>query len=99
MRAEAENSGLVELIVQVHQAALDGAAKMQIVLALFPADVVGPSVVIASEERGGVVAEGEAALNANTLNGIGSWLERERNAERGNARGIGPGPRWETSRE
>src|SRR5437016_1326158 len=62
---------------------------MKVMLALFPTDVVGPSVVIASEEGGGVVAEGEAALNANTLNGIGSWLERERNAERGNARRIG----------
>ena len=81
MCAEAEDSGLVELIVQVDQAALDGAAKMQIVLALFPADVVGPSVVVASEERGGVVTEGEPTLNADALNGIGSRLERERSPE------------------
>src|SRR5207244_4391842 len=87
--AEAENSGLVELIVQVDQAALDGAAKMQIVLALFPADVVGPSVVVASEERGGVVTEGEPTLNADALNGIGSRLERERSPESGDACGVG----------
>ena len=89
MCAEAEDSGLVELIVQVDQAALDGAAKMQIVLALFPADVVGPSVVVASEERGGVVTEGEPTLNADALNGIGSRLERERSPESGDACGVG----------
>ncbi len=58
-------------------------------LALFPADVVGPSVVVASEERGGVVAEREPTLNTDALNGIGSGLEWERNAESCDAHDVG----------
>ena len=81
MRAKAENSGLVELVVQVDETALDGAAEMKVVFALFPTDVVGPGVIIACEEGGGVVTEGETALHADALNGIGSRLERERNAK------------------
>src|SRR5437879_11518849 len=62
---------------------------MKIVLAPFPTDVVGPGVVIASEECNWIVPEGETALDANALDGRGRRLKWNGNAESGDAHGIG----------
>ena len=64
---------------------------MKVVLALFPTDVIGPRVVIAGEESDGIVPEGETPLNADTLNGRRSRLERDRNAKGCGVGSIGSG--------
>jgi len=81
LRAESEESGLIELVVQINFATLERPAKMNVVLTFLPAHIIGPSEVVSREKRGWVVTEREATLNTDSLNRIRARLERQIHAK------------------
>src|SRR5262249_44648616 len=80
---EAEQSRLVELIIEIHLAFLDRTAKMQLVLASLQNHIIGVGEIVADEGGGGIVAKAEPSLDAYALNCAGLGLERQRHAEGG----------------
>ena len=90
MRCESKDARLVEQIVQIHGAALERAAEVEVVFADLPTHVIGPGVVIAREKRRRVVTERKASLHTDALDAGRLWLKRNADTERGHIRCVVP---------
>ena len=86
---KSEDARLIELVVEVDPAALDGTTKMQVVFPFLPPHIVAPREVISREEGGRVISEGEPALHSDSLDRVRSGFKRESGSERSNIDRVG----------
>ena len=88
LRAEIHDTRLVELVVQVHLAPLDKSPEVEVVLALFPAHIVGIGKIISREDAARVVTNVESILHADALNCVRRGLERQRDSKTRQIHGL-----------
>jgi hypothetical protein len=88
LRAEVHDTRLVELVIQVHLAPLDKSPKVEVVLALFPAQIVGIGKIVSGEDAARIVSDIESILHADALNRVRRGFEWQRDPETRQIHGL-----------